>query len=155
GHGRRDHRAAGPGGARGERRHHGQDAAQLRCHVAAHAGRLMRRRPLDESDVRVRPGRGSRPRTKLRPDHADAVAALVTGVDRGRYSVLVEPDTATERPATAVKARAPGRDRIVVGGRVDVVGDTSGAPGTLARIVRVADRSTVLRRTADDTDPVE
>ena len=33
--------------------------------------------------------------------------------------------------------------------------DVSGTPDTLARIVRVDDRSSVLRRTADDTDPYE
>ena len=32
----------------------------------------MSGREYDESDVRIRPGRGSRPRTKTRPDHADA-----------------------------------------------------------------------------------
>jgi ribosome biogenesis GTPase / thiamine phosphate phosphatase len=36
-----------------------------------------------------------------------------------------------------------------------VIGDLSGAPDTLARVVRIAERETVLRRTADDTDPVE
>ena len=35
------------------------------------------------------------------------------------------------------------------------IGDLSGAPDTLARVVRIAERETVLRRTADDTDPVE
>ena len=34
-------------------------------------------------------------------------------------------------------------------------GDVSGEEGTLARIVQVEERSTVLRRTADDTDPFE
>jgi ribosome biogenesis GTPase len=43
----------------------------------------------------------------------------------------------------------------VVGDRVRVVGDTTGADGTLARIVEVRDRVTTLRRTADDDDPVE
>lgn len=116
----------------------------------------MARRSYDERDVRVRPGRrGSRPRTKTRPQHADAVRALVTGVDRGRYTVLVEPDSPAERVATAMKARELGRDRVVPGDRVDLVGDISGAEGSLARIVRVVERSTVLRRTADDTDPTE
>ena len=32
---------------------------------------------------------------------------------------------------------------------------TSGEPGTLARIVRVGERTTLLRRSADDTDEVE
>src|SRR5690606_12809692 len=39
--------------------------------------------------------------------------------------------------------------------RVDLVGDTSGRPGTLARIVRISPRQSVLRRTADDDDPTE
>jgi ribosome biogenesis GTPase len=38
---------------------------------------------------------------------------------------------------------------------VRVVGDTSGDEGTLARIVAVEERRTVLRRTADDDDPYE
>jgi ribosome biogenesis GTPase len=42
-----------------------------------------------------------------------------------------------------------------VGDRVRVVGDTSGDEGTLARIVEVEERTTVLRRTADDDDPYE
>ncbi|MEV7972747.1 ribosome small subunit-dependent GTPase A [Cellulomonas sp. NPDC089187] len=116
----------------------------------------MAKRDYDERDVRVRPSRkGSRPRTKTRPEHADAERALVTGVDRGRYTVLVDPDGPDERPATAMKARELGRDRVVPGDRVDLVGDTSGAEGSLSRIVRIAERSTVLRRTADDTDPYE
>ena len=44
---------------------------------------------------------------------------------------------------------------MVVGDRVGVVGDLSGAPDALARIVRLDDRETVLRRTADDNDPHE
>ncbi len=44
---------------------------------------------------------------------------------------------------------------MVVGDQVALAGDTSGAPGTLARVVRVSPRTTVLRRSADDTDPVE
>ena len=115
-----------------------------------------RERGLDESNVRVRPNpHGSRPRTKRRPEHGGADRGLVVGVDRGRYAVLVDPDTSTEHPITAMKARELGRERVVVGDRVDVVGDTSGADGTLARIVRIDERSTALRRSADDTDPVE
>ncbi|WP_225753689.1 ribosome small subunit-dependent GTPase A [Actinotalea sp. Marseille-Q4924] len=110
----------------------------------------------DESHVRNRPNpRGSRPRTKQRPSHEDAVPALVTAVDRGRYTLLVGEGEPTERTITSMRARELGRERVVCGDRVDVVGDTSGDPGTLARIVRVAERATVLRRTADDTDPVE
>jgi ribosome biogenesis GTPase len=54
-----------------------------------------------------------------------------------------------------MKARELGRKGVVVGDRVAVVGDTTGSQGSLARIVRVEPRRTVLRRTADDDDPVE
>jgi ribosome biogenesis GTPase len=56
---------------------------------------------------------------------------------------------------TAMRARELGRTSIVVGDDVGVVGDLSGRADTLARIVRRGDRRTVLRRTADDTDPTE
>ncbi|MBB5155181.1 ribosome small subunit-dependent GTPase A [Saccharopolyspora phatthalungensis] len=111
-------------------------------------------RDLDESDVRVRPGRrGSRPRSKQRPKHAEAVAAMVVAVDRGRWTCALDGNP--DRLVTAMRARELGRTPVVVGDRVDLVGDISGRPDTLARIVRVADRTSVLRRTADDTDPYE
>lgn len=114
-----------------------------------------RPREYDESDVHVRPGRrGSRPRTKERPKHEDAETGLVIGVDRGRYTTLVGTGRA-ERTVTAMKARELGRKGIVIGDEVDVVGETSGDADTLARIVRVQTRRSVLRRTADDTDPFE
>ncbi|MFC7493777.1 MULTISPECIES: ribosome small subunit-dependent GTPase A [unclassified Nocardioides] len=97
-----------------------------------------------------RPRRHTRPRTKERPSYDDALDGMVITVDRGRYTLLVE-----DRTVLAMKARPLGRKGVVVGDRVRVVGDTSGAEGTLARIVEVADRTTVLRRTADDDDPVE
>jgi ribosome biogenesis GTPase len=107
----------------------------------------------DESDVRVRPGKGSRPRTKTRPAHDDAVEALVVSRDRGRWGCVL--DTPDEREVVCMRARELGRTPVVVGDHVSVVGDLSGDEGSLARIVRVAERSTVLRRTADDTDPFE
>ena len=113
----------------------------------------MSRREYDESDVRVRPGRGSRPRTKIRPQHADAEEAMVVTVDRGRWGCVLGGDPA--RRVTAMRARELGRTPIVVGDEVDVVGDLSGRPDTLARIVRRGDRRTLLRRTADDNDPTE
>jgi ribosome biogenesis GTPase len=110
----------------------------------------------DESDVRVRPNRrGSRPRTKVRPEHADAVRGTVLGVDRGRYAVLVDEDGPDEREIVAARASELRRKSVVTGDEVDLVGDATGEPGTLARIVRIADRSTLLRRSADDTDEVE
>jgi len=114
-------------------------------------GAVSRYDHYDESSVRVRPSRrGSRPRTKERPSHEDADVALVTGVDRGRYTTWLQGGI-----VLAMRARELGRGRVVVGDRVAMVGDTSGAPGSLARIVRVLDRSSVLRRSADDTDRVE
>ncbi|WP_067794279.1 ribosome small subunit-dependent GTPase A [Actinomadura formosensis] len=110
----------------------------------------------DEDDVRVRPGRrGSRPRTRRRPAHEGASPGLVTAVDRGRYRCLVDPGTGDERGVIAMRARELGRKGVVVGDRVALVGDVSGAPDTLARIVRVEPRTSSLRRTADDTDPFE
>jgi ribosome biogenesis GTPase len=107
----------------------------------------------DESDVRVRAGRGSRARTKTRPEHADARAAMVVTVDRGRWGCVLDRDPA--QPVTAMRARELGRTPIVVGDDVDIVGDLSGRTDALARIVRRGERRTVLRRTADDTDPTE
>ncbi|GAA2570698.1 ribosome small subunit-dependent GTPase A [Pseudonocardia hydrocarbonoxydans] len=115
----------------------------------------MSKREYDESDVRIRPGRrGSRPRTKQRPDHADAAEAMVVTVDRGRWTCAPDGDS-TRPPVTAMRARELGRTPIVVGDRVGLVGDLTGAVDTLARIVRVEPRSTVLRRTAEDDDPFE
>lgn len=114
---------------------------------------VRRGRDYDESDVHVRAGRGSRPRTKTRPEHADAEPAMVVTVDRGRWGCVLGGNP--NRPVTAMRARELGRTPIVVGDEVEVVGDLSGRPDTLARIVRRGERRTVLRRTADDTDPTE
>lgn len=105
-----------------------------------------------ENDVEHydRPRRRTRPRTKDRPSYADAHEGVVTTIDRGRYTLLVD-DTVV----TAMTARALGRKAVVVGDRVRVVGDVSGRRDTLARIVEVTERTTVLRRTADDDDPYE
>lgn len=166
----------------------------------------------DDPRVRVRPGKGRRPRTKIRPAHEDAELAMVTGIDRGRYRlVLLQPDThiaevdkvdanskaggvdavdvfAATRTIdnalpnfnvnlgavdgaqvadidgsqvagidglaqiTAVKARELGRHALVVGDEVRVVGDLSGDKDTLARIVRVEERRTFLRRSLEEGD---
>lgn len=121
--------------------------------MVVHAGRGALSRlgeRYDEDSVRVRPGRGSRPRTRRRPRHENAALGFVVAVDRGRYTCLMD-----DRTVTAMKARELGRRSVVVGDRVEMVGDVSGRPDTLARIVRVQPRTSTLRRTADDTDPVE
>jgi ribosome biogenesis GTPase len=56
---------------------------------------------------------------------------------------------------TAMRARELGRHGVVVGDRVRLVGDSTGLPGSLARIVVIEERTTVLRRSADDDDPTE
>ncbi len=104
-----------------------------------------------------RPRRRTRPRTKERPDYSDTPVGLVVTVDRGRYRCLLldEAHDPTDVSLTATKARPLGRKSVIVGDRVRLDGDVSGVEGTLARIVEVLDRTTVLRRTADDDDPFE
>ena len=110
----------------------------------------------DESSAKVRPPkRGSKPRTKTRPTHDDSVPGRVITVDRGRYMTLVNEGEPTETAVIAKRARELSRTPIVTGDIVDLVGDVSGAEGSLARIVRVQERSTTLRRSADDSDQVE
>jgi ribosome biogenesis GTPase / thiamine phosphate phosphatase len=72
-------------------------------------------------------------------------------VDRGRYGTLLGDDTLV----TAMRARELGRRAVVVGDEVEVVGDLAGGPDALARIVRIGPRRSLLRRSADDADPVE
>ncbi len=98
-----------------------------------------------------RPRSRTRPRTKDRPDYSGAPTAMVTGVDRGRFRCLTDDDSLV----IATKARLLGRKGAIVGDRVRLDGDVSGREGTLARIVEVLPRRTVLRRTADDDDPYE
>lgn len=108
----------------------------------------------DEDDVRNRPSRRNAPRrSKDKPTHEGSQSALVVAVDRGRITCAVDdnPDACV----TAVKARSLGRKGVVVGDRVQLVGDTSGVEGTLARIVSCDDRATTLRRTADDSEADE
>ena len=104
----------------------------------------------DEQDAFDRPGRSTRPRTKDRPDYSGAEIGMIITVDRGRYRTLID-----DREVTATKARNLGRTGVIVGDRVWIVGDISGDEGTLARIVQVEERDTVLRRTADDEDSYE
>ncbi|MHA7219982.1 ribosome small subunit-dependent GTPase A [Arthrobacter sp. MDT1-48-3] len=120
------------------------------------AGNRRGSRAWDESDVRIRPNKkGTRPRTKNRPAYDEAVTGRVVTVDRGRYTTVVDEDTPDERIVVAARARELRRSAVVAGDLVALVGDLSGGPDSLARLVRIEDRRTVLRRSADDTDPVE
>ncbi|CAN2245052.1 COG1162 Predicted GTPases [actinobacterium SCGC AAA044-D11] len=106
----------------------------------------------DEDDVRSRPARSTRPRTKDRPDYSDATEGFVTAVDRGRVTCLLNPADGSKPGSvvTAMKSRELGKKSVVVGDIVGLVGDASGAEGTLARIVTVTDRKNALTRTVDD-----
>jgi ribosome biogenesis GTPase / thiamine phosphate phosphatase len=107
--------------------------------------------PDDDHARFERPRRHTRPRTKDRPAHGNAKRAQVVTIDRGRYTARTDTGVAI----TAIKARQLGRAGVVVGDYVRIVGDLSGHEGTLARIVDVEPRTTVLRRTADDDDHIE
>ena len=108
---------------------------------------------LDESDVRVRPNpKGNKPRTKKRPEYAEALIGLVLGVDVGRYRVLLEGE---DRVINATMGKELRKTGAVVGDRVALAGDTSETEGALARVVRIEPRTSLLRRSADDSDQVE
>jgi ribosome biogenesis GTPase len=114
----------------------------------------------DENDPESydRPRRRTRPRTKERPSYEDAIEAVVVTVDRGRITCRLLEDHADndhDGAVLAMKSRPLGRKGVVVGDVVGLVGDVSGTEGALARIVTIAERTSVLRRTADDDDPVE
>ncbi|HET9128953.1 MAG TPA: ribosome small subunit-dependent GTPase A [Propionibacteriaceae bacterium] len=111
----------------------------------------------DDDRTFQRPGKRTRPRTKDRPDYSALPLGRVITIDRGRYRCRVlDADGDAEGPVvTATKARSLGRKGAIVGDVVRLDGDVSGADGTLARIAEVLERTTVLRRTADDTDPYE
>ncbi|HEY0938194.1 MAG TPA: ribosome small subunit-dependent GTPase A [Trebonia sp.] len=112
---------------------------------------------LDEDDIRVRARPGSRPRTRQRPAYQSAPGAFVVSVDRGRYGCVLDAGgiAGEGQLLTAMKARELGKGSVVVGDRVALAGDVSGTTGSLARIVRVEERTSVLRRSPDDTDPLE
>ena len=112
----------------------------------------MTARELDEDDVRIRPKRSSRPRTKDRPDYSSAELARIIAVDRGRSAALIEN---TGVIVTAMKARELGKKSVVVGDIVRIVGDISGKVDTLARIVAVEPRINELTRTVEDDAGME
>jgi ribosome biogenesis GTPase len=111
----------------------------------------MTPREFDESDARIRPSRRTRPRSKDRPSHSDAIQALVTTVDRGRTTCITNEGAIV----TAMKAREMGPKSVVVGDLVNLVGDVSGTEGSLARIVSIEARRNSLSRTVDDAAKME
>lgn len=107
----------------------------------------MNWRDLDEDDVRIRPNpKGSRPRTKKRPTHESAPWGMVLEVHLARYRVLT--DAGVE--VTATLAKELRADGCVTCDRVALDGDVTGETGSLARIVKIAPRSSELTRVNDD-----
>lgn len=110
----------------------------------------------DEDDFKARPTRsGSRPRSKDRPEYKNTTPGFVVAVDRGRFTVMVREGEKDEALVYAIKARDIGRKGVLVGDKVQMQGDTTGNPDALARIVTVNERTSLLRRSADDTDDSE
>ena len=72
-------------------------------------------------------------------------------VDRGRFTLLVDGADRDGDEGAAAGPQGRGRRRPGRGSSATCPATT----GALARIVEVTDRGTVLRRTADDDDPVE
>lgn len=101
---------------------------------------------LDESDVRIRPNpKGSRPRTKRRPNYDNLPQGMVLTVNLARYQVLTD-----QGEITATLAKELRKQGAVVGDQVYLDGDLTGVKGSLARIVKIAPRKTLLRRSAED-----
>ena len=105
------------------------------------------RHDLDEDDVRIRPNpKGSRPRTKRRPNYDSAPMGMVTQVHLARYIVLTDDG----REVIATLSKELRKFGCVTCDRVALDGDISSDKGSLARIVRVEPRKTALSRSADD-----
>jgi len=110
------------------------------------------RMDLDEDDVRIRPNpKGSRPRTKRRPDFSKAPLGMVLEVHLARYRILTDEGT----EITATLAKELRKDGCVICDRVRLDGDVTGASGALARIVGIEPRKNALSRSAEDGDSLE
>ncbi|NBU23451.1 MAG: ribosome small subunit-dependent GTPase A [Actinobacteria bacterium] len=106
---------------------------------------------LDEDDVKVRPNpRGSRPRTKRRPNFDDAPLGMVLEVHLARYRVLVDG-----KEVLATLAKELRNKGCVTCDQVRLAGDLTGEKGSLARIVKVEPRSTALSRLNDESEAGE
>lgn len=122
------------------------------CNAHANSGShalIMRsQRNFDEDDIRSRPARSTKPRSKERPQYSDASLARVVTVDRGRVTCVTED----HQEFFAISARELGRRSVVVGDLVGVVGipDQGQAREDFARIVRIEPRKNSLRRSAED-----
>ncbi len=107
---------------------------------------------LDEDDVRIRPNpRGSKPRTKRRPNFDTAPLGMVLEVHLARYRVLLEDGT----EVTATLAKELRKEGAVTCDQVRLDGVVTGEKGALARIVKIEPRITQLSRSNDESEAGE
>lgn len=107
---------------------------------------------LDEDDVRIRPNpRGSKPRTKRRPNFDEAPLGMVLEVHLARYRVLLEDGT----EVIATLAKELRKEGAVTCDRVRLAGEISGEKGALARIVKIEPRTTALSRSNEESEAGE
>ncbi len=107
---------------------------------------------LDEDDVRIRPNpRGSKPRTKRRPNFDDAPLGMVLEVHLARYRVLLEDG----KEVIATLAKELRKNGAVTCDKVRLAGEVSGEKGALARIVKIEPRTTALSRSNEESEAGE
>jgi len=107
---------------------------------------------LDEDDVRIRPNpRGSKPRTKRRPNFDAAPLGMVLEVHLARYRVLLEDGT----EVIATLAKELRKEGAVTCDQVRLDGVVTGEKGALARIVKIEPRITQLSRSNDESEAGE
>lgn len=107
---------------------------------------------LDEDDVRIRPNpRGSKPRTKRRPNFDSAPLGMVLEVHLARYRVLLEDGT----EVVATLAKELRKEDAVTCDQVRLAGEVSGEKGALARIVKIEPRTTALSRSNEESEAGE
>jgi len=107
---------------------------------------------LDEDDVRIRPNpRGSKPRTKRRPNFDSAPLGMVLEVHLARYRVLLEDGT----EVIATLAKELRKEGAVTCDQVRLDGVVTGEKGALARIVKIEPRATQLSRSNDESEAGE
>lgn len=107
---------------------------------------------LDEDDVRIRPNpRGSKPRTKRRPNFDSAPLGMVLEVHLARYRVLLEDGT----EVIATLAKELRKEGAVTCDQVRLDGVVTGEKGALARIVKIEPRVTQLSRSNDESEAGE
>lgn len=91
--------------------------------------------------------RKNSPRTKNRPIYKDALIARIVSVDGDRYKAIIYENSPEERYIKAICSKEIRKKIIIVPGDfVYIIGDYSGAHGSLARIVKIKKRNNILTK---------